>query len=381
MKIVFISSMLPSGHYSQVICSGLSKKLDLVVYSDNQKENLKIQNCGTVKAVWRKSPHFIFDILTHLSKDKPDLVHFQHELNMFGGQATAVLFPIALLLVKVLGYKTAVTFHGTVAKKDINQKFLYLFHQDKKYMTPTIIRLFFNYIFKVTSLFCDQIFVHTKMAKNILVNDYQIDSKKISNIPIPIPKEKVLKKKQKKYFFYFGYMVRRKGLDYIINGFSDFVKKSPKTPFQLILAGGVIKGQEKALEEVRNLIKKKKLDKKIKIVGFINQKQQDDLYNNAYCTLIPAVITVGSSGPLFHSDSYYKCVIASNIGFFKEDVKHKRTGILTENHKWSFWLDYLAKHPKIVSEIEQNVKHKAITRSPGSIALLYKKTYEKITHK
>jgi len=48
MKVVFVSTMLPSGHYSQYLSGGLSSVTDieLIVYCDKNKENLSIRGCG-----------------------------------------------------------------------------------------------------------------------------------------------------------------------------------------------------------------------------------------------------------------------------------------------------------------------------------------------
>lgn len=370
--------MLPSGHYSQVITSGIAtqKNIDLIVYTDKNLKNREILGCGEIRTVWSKSPRYVVDIISHLVKDKPDLVHLQHELNMYGGMLSAALFPILVSIIKIMRIKVVVTFHGTVEKKKIDKKFLHLFHQDNSFLRPWMLILFFDYTFLIVSFFADWIIVHTTMAKKILISDYHIPPKKIKAIPISIPVEnKPLKRNIKPYFFYFGYMVRRKGLGYIIDGFKRFTNNNPNSNYKLILAGGTIPGQEAALNEIIEEIKRSNLEKKIEIRGFIDQKQQDDLYNSAYAILIPAEITIGSSGPLFHSDSYGKCAIASKIGFFNEDIKHLSTGILTKNDKWDYWMEYTVKHPELVKKIEKEVTLKAQSRSPFMIASQYNKLY------
>ena len=119
-------------------------------------------------------------------------------------------------------------------------------------------------------------------------------------------------------------MVRRKGLGYALEGFRKFIEENPESEYQLVLAGGIIKGQEEAFEEIKDIIKENKLEEKVIIKGFIEENVQDDLYRKAYAVIIPAEVSMGSSGPLFHSVSYGKCVICSKIGHFLEDVDNRK---------------------------------------------------------
>lgn len=380
MKVVFITTMLPAGHYSQIICSGLAKQKDvnLIVYTDKNSENLKIKGCGEIRTVWSKSPKYIFEILRELKKDRPDIVHLQQELNMYGGILSALLFPFLVALIRFSGFCTVVTIHASVYKKQINKEFMKLFHQESLFVQPLILKMVFYYLFRTISLFSDAILVHTFLAKDILVSDYGVSAIKTTMIPIAIPRRFNYKVKKEKYFFYFGYMVRRKGLGYALDGFRKFLLKNPHSPFKLVLAGGVILGQEKAFDEIKNDIKNNKLTDKVSIKGFIEEKEQDILYQKAYAVIIPAIVSMGSSGPLFHANSYGKCVIASKEGHFLEDIRDKETGILTNNNKWDEAFAYAANHLEQIAIIEHNVALKARSRSPIKTARLYLDLYRSL---
>lgn len=379
MKVVFISGMLPSGHYSQYIANGLAeqKDVDLVVYADKNPNNLEIKNCGVVKNVWSKSPKYIFEIMNELGKDRPDVVHLQHELNMYGGIMTASMFPALLLLIKIAGYKTVTTVHAAVFKKQVNGNFIKLFHQESFLVRPFILKSFFYYIYKTISLFSSELIVHTNLTKDVLVADYGVDTEKVNVIGNAIPQKEIDNGAKEKYFFYFGYMARRKGLGYAFDGFRRFIEENSSSEFKLILAGGVIKGQEKAFDEIKNMIKDNNLDSRVLIKGFIEEKDQDDLYRKAYAVIIPAEISMGSSGPLFHSVSYGKCVICSKTGHFIEDVDDGKTGILTDNEKWHEAFKFAVENPEKIAEIEKNVANKALSRSPIITATKYVEIYKR----
>ncbi len=380
MKIVFISTMLPSGHYSQIICGGLAKQkdIDLIVYADKNSENLKIRGCGEIRNVWSKSPKYISDILSQLRIDRPAVVHLQHELNMYGSLTTAIMFPILVALIRLSGYKVVTTVHAAVYKNQINTDFLMMFHQNSTFVRPFMLKIIFEYLFRSISLFSHSIILHTKLSESILVKDYGLDKSKARVIPDAIPVKKIYWGKKEKYFFYFGYMVRRKGLGFALEGFSKFFKKYPKSPFKFILAGGKIKGQESAYDEIISPIKKLNLSTRVVVKGFINEKEQDKLYHKAYAVIIPAVLSMGSSGPLYHANSYGKCVIATREGHFIEDIKNQSTGILTSNRHWDKAIAFAIDHPDMIEGIEKNVIEKAKTRSPMITANRYFKIYQSL---
>lgn len=382
MKVVFISGMLPSGHYSQFITNGISqqKDVEVIVYADQDPNNLEIKNCGLVKNIWSKSPRYIFEILKELKKDKPDLIHLQHELNMYGGILTASMFPFLLLALRLLGYKIVITVHAAVFKKQVDKKFISLFHQESLLIKPVLLKLFFHYIYKTISILADSMIVHTNLTKEIIVGDYGAQKNKINVIPIAIPQKEINNSEIEKYFFYFGYMVRRKGLAYALEGFRKFISAYPESEFKLVLAGGVIKGQEATFDEIKDVIKSKKLENKIIIRGFIDDNEQDDLYKKAYAVIIPAEVSMGSSGPLFHSVSYGKCVICSRIGHFVEDIDDLKTGILTDNDKWDEAYMYAVDKPEVVRQIENNVEKKARSRTPFMTAKKYIEIYKNVNN-
>lgn len=377
MKVVFISSLLPSGHFSQILTSALSKQknLKLTVYTDENQLNLLIKNCGKIKTVWSRTGKFIFQIFSQVKKDKPDIIHIQQEFNMYGSYKSVFLFPYLPLLLRIFGYKVIITIHAAVYKNQVNREFISLFTTKKSlFITPFTLKIFFYYIFKLTSLFSHALICHTHLLKDILTSDWGINPDKIFVIPTGIPSKKIILAKKEKYFFYFGYLVRRKGLDYVFTGFSQFVKKNED--YKLILAGGIIQGQEEAFSEIKEMIHTYRLEKNIIIRGFINDETElGELYAKATAVVIPAKISMGSSGPLYHAQSFGKCIIASNVGHFKEDINHLYDGILVDNDQWKNIFEFVVNHPEIVEEIERNVRKKTKIKSADAIAKKHIKVY------
>ncbi len=359
MRIVFISSLLPSGHFSEILCSSLQEHtdLDFAIYSD-----------------WRKGPWYMVDILKQLKKDKPDIVHIQQELNMYGGGATILLFPILLLIMQLMNIRVITTIHAAVYKKEIDERFISLFLMKKPwYIKPIILKIFFHILFTLISRVSDSIVCHSNMMKDILTKDYGVQKEKIHMIRTIIPKRTLSKQKKGTYFLYFGYIVRRKGLEKLIDGFAKFHKKHPD--FKLVLAGGTIHGQEKAKDEIVSYVHSKQLDAHVVFTGFVDEDYIDELYKKAYAVVMPAYLSMGSSGPLYHAQSYGKCILASDVGHFKEDIQHEANGLLVDNDSWDAALTRVVKNTKLVASIKQGVRQRAEEKSPQIIAKQYEKLY------
>lgn len=377
MKVVFVSTLLPSGHYSQILTRKLSheKDIELIIYSNDNRDNLKITDCGEIKTVWSKGIKFGLQIYRELKKDRPDVVHLQHEFNMYGGLPSAVLFPFFILWLRLHRFYVVVTVHSVVPIKQINKDFIDLFSIKPLLARPVLLKLVFATIYRVISSSANKIIVHTRMMRKTLISDYGANEKKVQVLKTAIPESRKLPRTAGNYFFYFGYMVRRKGLGYLLDGFSKYIKSHPESKFKLIMAGGAIKGQEKSRDEILQTIKDKGLGDKIQYVGFIDQNQQDELYSDAYAVVLPAKISVAASGPLYYSFGYRRCPIASDVGNLCEEIEDGKTGILISNLKWDKAFEYAVNNPKILLQIEKNIETVAFERSPLAMAAKYVKIY------
>lgn len=383
MKVVYISTMLPSGHYSQILTGGLAKheELDLIVYTDKDLRNLNIKGCGEIKDIWRKGALFIFDIVKNLLIDKPDVVHIQHEMNMYGSITSAIVFPILPLTTRLLGIPTVITIHGLPSLNQIDENFINIFGYNPAIIKPWMLKVFFRVLFGTAGIFSNKIVVHTELMRKTLIKDNGIRANKVIMIPTAIPHAKTYPEQRDKTFLYFGYMVRRKGLGNVIEGFKKFLQKNPLSPYRLILAGGVIKGQEPAFEEIKGCIKDLGIEDKIEITGFVEQEKQDTLYNRCYAAVIPAILSIAASGPLYHAYSHSRCPIASRLGNFEEEVQPNTTGILTENSSWDTAFETAVNNPELVSRIEENLLEVAKRRSPEATAVEYCKLYASLIKK
>jgi glycosyltransferase involved in cell wall biosynthesis len=378
-KIVLVSSLQPDTNYSQFLCRDLSKEVDtLIVYSDKNPRNKKIVGCGDVKLVWDKNLLFIPQIIGQLTKDKPDIIHIQHEINMYGNLMTSVAFPILLILTRLTGVKVVTTVHAIVDPKSVDKSFVSLFKGQDSKIPPFVLKIFFSYLYKSIGIFSNKIIVHTNILKDVLVNSYGISEDRVLVVAHGVPKLQLEDIRNDKYILYFGYIVKRKGLENIVGGFKKFLSKNKNSDFKLVLAGGVIKGQDFASNELKKFVKDSDLENKVVFTGFLDGKEIDKYFRYAYVIAIPSVISIAASGPFALAISYGKCVLASDIGNFKEEISDGVDGILVKDNKWEEAFSEITKDLDKLKRIEGNVLKKAKNRHWSKIAKIHSDIYNQV---
>lgn len=132
--------------------------------------------------------------------------------------------------------------------------------------------------------------------------------------------------KGKKIILFFGFILKRKGLEYLINAFSELHKKFPE--YILIFAGGTLNYQNFYMLDLQKQIRKLELTHKILFTGFLTEGQIHRLYKEAQFLVLPYTYSISSSLPLTFAIQYHKPVIATDIGSLSEEIRNGKDGIL-----------------------------------------------------
>ena len=388
-KIAIASSILPATNYSAYLIDALQENISdstkVMVYTNRDKANLKV-SLKNIKLVWNKNIFYPFQILKQVLKDKPGVLHIQHEINMFGGLATAIVFPILPILLKLFRVKVIITFHAVVARKDINQVFMETFFGSGGKVLVFFVRLFFSLLFRVAGLFADKIFVHAKGLKNILVDDYNIRKDDIIVIYHGVPNKIEFDKtyapaynwarliSDKPFILYYGYFHKRKGIENIIESFKQVLKKFPE--LNLVIAGGTLQKDYK--QDLIGLVQKLKIGKNVIFTGFVEEIELSWLLTNCRFVLLPALFSISASGPLAQVIAYNKPAIVSNIGVFKEEITDSVDGLVADNsiECWMKQIVLLIGDKKLYKNIICNLQKKYIERKWSKIAEVTNSVYQ-----
>lgn len=229
MKKVLVFNLTPRFwmlHYSAQFCNALAKKYQLsVVIADYYKGDLYDEDINLVKI--KTNPDlksFIFDtlnffqhikFLSKIQKKKPDIIHFidNHPWYIFYGK-----------LLKMLWYTIYVTQHDPI-----------LHSGDSKWIQWKV-AVMTN---KVLRNISDKLIVHGDNLKADLIDQYNVDAKKIAVVPhgnynFFTRRSDGKIKPIHNAFLFFGRIVDYKGLDILLESL-EFVKKKVQN-FTLIIA-------------------------------------------------------------------------------------------------------------------------------------------------
>lgn len=177
---------------------------------------------------------------------------------------------------------------------------------------------------KMAAKYADEIIVLSENVQNYFMDTYNRKTNFIPNgvnkpeiIEVEIIKEKYNLEKDD-YILFLGRIVPEKGIHYLIDAY-----KKLKTNKKLVIAGGASDTSEYFVE-----LKSKCQDNdNIIFTGFIQGKELEELYSNAYIYVLPSDLE-GMPLSLLEAMSYKNCCLTSDIAECKTVMEDK--GIVFE---------------------------------------------------
>lgn len=123
-----------------------------------------------------------------------------------------------------------------------------------------------------------------------------------------------------------GYLIERKGFEYLIKAMNDVLKKYENVQLTIVGSGPLEK-------KLNNLIKKLKLQNNIKIIKNISDDELLRLYNSSDIFVLPSIVdsqgnTEGLGVVLLEAMACKLPVIGSNIGGIPDIIQDGETGLL-----------------------------------------------------
>lgn len=178
---------------------------------------------------------------------------------------------------------------------------------------------FIKYGEKTAVKYADEIIVLSKNVQNYFKDAYNRETVFIPNgVNEPeIRKADIIQKKyglnKDDYILFLGRIVPEKGIHYLIDAFNKI-----KTDKKLVIAGSAsdTDGYYQELKE------KSKDNKNIIFTGFVEGKELEELYSNAYIYSLPSDVE-GMPLSLLEAMSYGNCCLTSNIDECSEVIENK----------------------------------------------------------
>lgn len=172
---------------------------------------------------------------------------------------------------------------------------------------------------KIAAKYADEVIVLSENVRKYFLETYNRETKFISNgIEKPeILSPKLIKSKwnldKDDYILFLGRIVPEKGLQYLIDAFLEV-----ETDKKLVIAGGA-----SDTNDFMNEIKEKAIsDERIIFTGFVQGKELEELYSNAYLYTLPSDLE-GMPISLLEAMSYGNCCVVSDIDECEEVIEDK----------------------------------------------------------
>jgi glycosyltransferase involved in cell wall biosynthesis len=335
-KIAFVSTFPPQkegiASYSLSLVKALMShsEIHVIILSSMNHDEKDCPNISAMKVWTRNSVKYPFSISKEIAKLKVSLVHIQHEYALYGSPFYGGLFPILLLILKLMRKKVIVTMHSVVLRSSLNSEFFGRYNAGKR--LATLKKIFVIGITKFIGYLSDNIIVHQEIAKGELSTQYGVNSSKIHVIPHGIEScGKVLdtayaKKKlniQGRIAFYFGFLRPDRGIEYALEAMKVVIKKHPDV--KLVIAGeahmfSFFEG-EAYVNRLKNLTSELGLSENVIFINRYIPEQELPLYfSSADLFVLPYTEggIIGASGVMSKILHFGKPIIFTRVCRFSE---------------------------------------------------------------
>lgn len=399
MKMILVANFLPDTNYTRdlsIELVSLMKNTDKLFLCGRKNEKVQDGKLPKVDQIWKRGILFFLPIIRYIFKNKPDIIHFQHEFKTYGGVISGLIFPVFIGALRLMGYKVIVTLHAVISKKQLSGLFLESFGLKNSIVNKLAISVFLDYSYKSINFLSNRAIVHTLSMKKILTEEYRFSNgktlvvshgiRKIAGLRNEIINPKLYGRfpilKGRKIIIIFGYFSPRKGYEVVIEAFSRLLQENTALKNWILVLAGDVKIEFKDYKnKIEKLIKSKDMEDNMLITGFVDAQDIDEFYRISKMSLIPAMFSVSTSGALAMTLAYKKPLLAANAKPLAVEIKENNFGILYDLSDLNSCASQLKKmmsdeafRKKLSRELEKRIS----PRYWNKIAIRYYNLYENL---
>jgi glycosyltransferase involved in cell wall biosynthesis len=259
---------------------------------------------------WRRnSPLCFWQILRAMTGrlGRVERVLIQFEFNMFGGMATTGMLPAFLLVLRLLGKKTAIMVHQVVEDLAEIQEHVGLRNRRLRLGLLCLLLKGFYWLLLVTAR---HVAVHDEVLRDRMAS---ITRRPVAVIPHgsgeykslcdPIEARRRLGFGEEEFVLLcFGFLAHYKGSDWIAREVAAHAKECPETPLRLLLAGGESpnhKGKSHYTQFIAQVLTAAgQCPSHIQVTGYLPDDRVPLYFTAADVAVFPYRTQIAASGPL-----------------------------------------------------------------------------------
>ena len=290
----------------------------------------------------------------YIKKINPDKILIEHEYMLYN----PVFFPFMLFLLRAKGFKINVTMHTI-----------------PEYKNSFVKRCIFKIWNSTFLIFVNNLYVHTKNAKEKISRMTLFHSEKTTIVEIPVSERKVLQKKinsKKINLLCQGFIIEDKSYHLVIESFGSH------RGYNVKIAGSVQEGSmQKQFDYMKRLKNMAEKHDNIEIIDkYISEKEKDSMMKWADFIMLP-YSNLEQSANLTTAWSFEKIPVCSDLIPFKEEIENNKYGVLFRNSNANDMLrkvESVKSNKKIIAKIKSNIKKLKFERSFRKMADKFMKT-------
>lgn len=377
--------------YASKLVARLANQAEVVVIaSKNGEDQSTVGSSVRVIRTWNKSSAlYVFQVMKQVTEESPDIIHIQHEYLAYGPRKYSVLFPVLLLLLRLLRRTVVVTMHSVVRINNLTGDFFFDHQAGRRF--AAVKRALMVLFTRTTVSLSDAVIVHNEYMRNALIKDYRIEGKNVVVIPHgfdvdliqvdSLEAKKELRLSGKRVLLFSGFVIPGKGVEVLIKSFSELCRKL--TNVTLVIAGGyhprLFRELPSYIGAIERLIRDLRLDDNVIFEnGFISNQRLQIYVSAADVVVFPYTddSILGASGALATCASTSKVLIATRIPRFTSDLKNGVNAIIVEPNNIRQLSDAMGialGDPKLRENLERGLRAYAMERNWDRISIL---TYE-----
>lgn len=349
----------------------------------------------TVLRLWMpNSFKSIKNLLPNIADFNPHIVHMIYGYLYYGKPVYSAFFVVfTLMLLRFLRKTVVVTIHQIFSLREVTEDFLKMF---TKGLPLSLIRIGFSLLNKTIGCFSSKVVVVHRRHKQILEREYGLGN--VVYIPIGLLKSQLVSKEDAKLslgvdgktvLLVFGFIVPYKGVEYAIKALPEIMEKLPDS---VLIIAGTLTPSSASLREAREYVEYlKRLIKKLSLGSYIRFRNEyipnEAVTSHFAASDVVILPNLEQSGPSEVWRVATLCgvpAVATDIGYFKEDIVHGETGLLVSAKDSESLADSvirLFEDSVLRDKIQRNIKALASDYDVENVALKHVKLYKALMSK
>jgi len=169
--------------YTASLIRAMPTGVDLTVLAQRDVAQQQLGVAAVVPA-WTPNLLLPIQVKTALARVKPDVLHMQHEFNLYGGLIQGALLTLMMIALRRRGLTTVATVHGVVAPDDVTTEFL---ARNGLPRSRRMVRVAFASAYRAIDACTDLLIVHHEHFRGVLEIAYGVQGEKVVVIPPGAP--------------------------------------------------------------------------------------------------------------------------------------------------------------------------------------------------